>query len=293
MSPLFGTQMTFVFTRKTIIECDYYLKLAIKLITGSIMRLLLRLKVKTWNGFFGDASCQAQLFCEFQNKVTRRSMFTQMLKWRKIYFQIFVLLFLLLLVGSYTLIERFRRRDQKDLYSTEDDEIKVYRISLLFCIFSFAVAIGSAFLLPLSIISNEVLLLYPNSYYVQWLNSSLIQGLWNHVFLFSNLAIFVLLPFAYLFSESSGFLGHKKGIVPRLYETSVVFVLLIFVVIGLIYVLLAVFYPERSSFMSLLSKFKFFFKFVWGLPKSDVKFFVQNFSLIFKAQVSQFPYNLK
>jgi hypothetical protein len=168
--------------------------------------------------------------------------------------QIFVLLFLLLIVGSYTLIERFRRRDQKDLYSTEDDELKVYRISLFFCILSFAVAIGSAFLLPLSIISNEVLLLNPNSYYVQWLNSSLIQGLWNHVFLFSNLAIFVFLPFAYLFSESSGFLGHKKGIVPRLYETSVVFVLLIFVVIGLIYVLLAVFYPERSSFLTMLSE---------------------------------------
>jgi uncharacterized membrane protein YhdT len=166
-----------------------------------------------------------------------------------------VLLFLLLLVGSYTLIERFRRRDREDLYSTEEDELKVYRISLLCCIFSFAVAIGSMFLLPLSIISNEVLLLYPNSYYVQWLNSSLIQGLWNHVFLFSNLAIFVLLPFAYLFSESSGFIGHKKGIVPRLYETSVVFTLLIFVVIGLIYVLLAVFYPERNSFLSMLSEF--------------------------------------
>lgn len=172
--------------------------------------------------------------------------------------QIFVLLFLMLLVGSYTFIERFRRRDQQDLYSTEDDELKVYRISLLFCIFSFAVAIGSSFLLPLSIISNEVLLLYPNSYYVQWLNSSLIQGLWNHVFLFSNLAIFVLLPFAYLFSESSGFLGHKKGVMPRLYETSVVFGLLIFVVIGLIYVLLAVFYPERSGFVSMLSKFATF-----------------------------------
>lgn len=166
-----------------------------------------------------------------------------------------MLLFLILLVGSYTLIERFRRRDREDLYSTEDDELKVYRISLLFCIFSFAVAIGSSFLLPISIISNEVLLLYPNSYYVQWLNHQLIQGLWNHVFLFSNLAIFVLLPFAYLFSESSGFLGHKKGIIPRLYETSVVFVLLIFVVIGLIYVLLAVFYPERSGFLSMLSKF--------------------------------------
>jgi len=38
------------------------------------------------------------------------------------------------------------------------------------------VAEGAAMLLPVSIASNEVLLLYPNSYYVKWLNSSLIQG---------------------------------------------------------------------------------------------------------------------
>lgn len=44
------------------------------------------------------------------------------------------------------------------------------------CTFSLAVAIGAALLLPVSIASNEVLLLYPNSYYVKWLNSSLIQG---------------------------------------------------------------------------------------------------------------------
>lgn len=167
--------------------------------------------------------------------------------------QIFILLFLLLMAGSYILIERFRRRDREDLYSTEDDELKVYRISLLFCIFSFATALGSAFLLPVSIISNEILLLYPNSYYVQWLNSSLIQGLWNFVFLFSNLAIFILLPFAYLFSESTGFLGHKKGIIPRLYETFIVFSLLTVIVIGLVYVLLAVF-SEKSSFLSMLSE---------------------------------------
>lgn len=168
--------------------------------------------------------------------------------------QIFVLLFLVLLTGSYTLVERFRRRDQEDLFSSDDDELKVYRISLLFCIFSFAVALGASGLLPLSIISNEILLAYPQSYWLKWLNSSLISSLWSHVFLFSNLAIFVLLPFAYLFSESSGFLGHRKGVIARFYETLVVFALLCFVVIGLIYVLLAAIYPERSSFLAMFSE---------------------------------------
>ncbi|GFX46457.1 protein Lilipod [Trichonephila clavipes] len=43
------------------------------------------------------------------------------------------------------------------------------------CTFALGVSIGAALLLPMSIISNEVLLAYPNSYYVQWLNTSLIQ----------------------------------------------------------------------------------------------------------------------
>lgn len=52
----------------------------------------------------------------------------------------------------------------------------VYRISTWLCTFSLAVSIGAVLLLPISIISNEVLIIYPNSYYVKWLNSSLIQG---------------------------------------------------------------------------------------------------------------------
>ena len=35
-------------------------------------------------------------------------------------------------------------------------------------------------------------------------------GLWNMIFLCSNLSLFVGLPFAYLFTESEGFPGSKK-----------------------------------------------------------------------------------
>lgn len=37
-----------------------------------------------------------------------------------------------------------------------------------------------------------------------------IAGLWNLVSLFSNLCLFVLMPFAYFFLESEGFAGSKK-----------------------------------------------------------------------------------
>lgn len=126
------------------------------------------------------------------------------------------------------------------------------------CTFTLAVSLGAVLLLPFSIISNEVLLSLPRNYYIQWLNGSLIHGvwllagtdsfglisqnhlipgsltiwlaptglglpfpdhlclfffalgLWNLVFLFSNLSLIFLMPFAYFFTESEGFAGSRK-----------------------------------------------------------------------------------
>nr|CAD7266967.1 unnamed protein product [Timema shepardi] len=177
------------------------------------------------------------------------------------------------------------------------------------CTFSLAVSVGAALLLPISIVSNEVLILYPSSYYVKWLNSSLIQGryrlvgfltgstlwasftvrlitpkeyfiifgstlprieivpctllfcnelssaagLWNHVFLFSNLSLFVLLPFAYFFTESEGFTGYRKCLMARVYETTVVLVLLSILVLGMTYIMSALIDKDKSSIQTLLS----------------------------------------
>lgn len=37
-----------------------------------------------------------------------------------------------------------------------------------------------------------------------------LPGLWNLVFLFSNMSLVFLMPFAYFFTESEGFAGSKK-----------------------------------------------------------------------------------
>jgi len=49
-------------------------------------------------------------------------------------------------------------------------------LRLWLCTFTLAVSGGAVLLLPLSIIANEALLIFPNSYYLQWINSSLISG---------------------------------------------------------------------------------------------------------------------
>lgn len=41
------------------------------------------------------------------------------------------------------------------------------------------------------------------------------SGLWNLVFLFSNLSLVFLMPFAYFFTESEGFAGSKKVAMSR------------------------------------------------------------------------------
>lgn len=94
---------------------------------------------------------------------------------------ILVLTGIVLFLLAYYLLTQFRRRRDKDeefLPYSWEDEI-VYKISFAICSFSLAVSIGAALLLPISTISNEVRHAYPDSWYIKWLNGSLIHGIWQ------------------------------------------------------------------------------------------------------------------
>jgi len=157
---------------------------------------------------------------------------------------IFLLLFGVLYLSSYLVLRTYLHKEKQD-DDSDNGEATVHRISLGMCTFALTVAVGAALLLPISILSNEVLLLYPSSYYVKWLNSSLISGLWNHVFLFSNVSIFILLPFAYFFSESEG-IG-QQGLMGRVYEAFVVQLLLAIIVLGMAFILCALIDKSQSA----------------------------------------------
>ena len=159
------------------------------------------------------------------------------------------LIFFTLCALSYAILSAFKRRPERDEYSVAYEDAVVCKASLLACTFTFAVSVGAIFLLPMSIIANEAILSFPNSYYLQWLNSSLIYTLWNYIFLFSNLSLFVLMPFAYFLVESEGFPGSKKGVMPRVYEALLVFILFCVVLGGLAVVVFALTSGNNSQFL--------------------------------------------
>ncbi|CAN9516116.1 unnamed protein product [Ophioblennius macclurei] len=145
-----------------------------------------------------------------------------------------VLLFSCLYMVSYLILTHFRKNAEFVTDDTEDATVN--KIALWLCTFTLSVAVCAVLLLPMSILSNEVLLTFPHSYYMRWLNGSLIRGLWNLVFLFSNLSLVFLMPFAYFFTESEGFVGSKKGVMARVYEAVVLLLLLALLVLGIVWV---------------------------------------------------------
>uniref|UniRef100_A0A3B3X4Z9 Limb development membrane protein 1 like n=1 Tax=Poecilia mexicana TaxID=48701 RepID=A0A3B3X4Z9_9TELE len=145
-----------------------------------------------------------------------------------------VLLLTCLYMVCYLVLTHFKKTAE---FITDDiEDATVNKIALWLCTFTLSVAVCAVLLLPISILSNEVLLTFPHSYYMQWLNGSLIHGLWNLVFLFSNLSLVFLMPFAYFFTESEGFAGSKKGVMARVYEAVVLLILLALLVLGIVWV---------------------------------------------------------
>ncbi|XP_045145852.1 limb region 1 protein homolog isoform X3 [Echinops telfairi] len=170
------------------------------------------------------------------------------------------LLFAVLYIVSYFIIIRYKRKADEQ----EDEDAIVNRISLFLSTFTLAVSAGAVLLLPFSIISNEILLSFPQNYYIQWLNGSLIHGLWNLASLFSNLCLFVLMPFAFFFLESEGFAGLKKGIRARILETLVMLILLALLILGIVWVASALIDNDAASMESLYDLWEFYLPYLYS-----------------------------
>ncbi|XP_044770791.1 protein LMBR1L isoform X2 [Neomonachus schauinslandi] len=172
------------------------------------------------------------------------------------------LLFATLYILCHIALTHFKK--PAEFTTVDDEDATVNKIALELCTFTLAVALGAVLLLPFSIISNEVLLSLPRNYYIQWLNGSLIHGLWNFVFLFSNLSLIFLMPFAYFFTESEGFAGSRKGVLGRVYETVVMLILLTLLVLGMVWVASAIVDNNKASRESLYDFWEYYLPYLYS-----------------------------
>lgn len=148
-----------------------------------------------------------------------------------IYFITIIILYAL----SCSLISYFSKRN--DEFRVDIEEYRTYKISTWMCAFTLAISIAAFLLLPVSITTNE--LTWISDTRTKW---SLLDGMWSYVFLFSNLSLFVLLPFAYFFTESEGFSGSRRGMLSRLRETCVLLLIVAIIVLGLSYTVCCLFF---------------------------------------------------
>uniref|UniRef100_A0A8D3DZE9 Limb development membrane protein 1 n=1 Tax=Scophthalmus maximus TaxID=52904 RepID=A0A8D3DZE9_SCOMX len=126
-------------------------------------------------------------------------------------FQICFLLFAVLYIVSYCIITRYKRKSDDH----EDEDAVVNRISLYLCTFTLAVSGGAVFLLPFSIISNEILLSFPKNYYIQWLNGSLIHARILETFVMLFLLALLILGIVWV---ASALIDNDAGSMESLYD---------------------------------------------------------------------------
>lgn len=138
--------------------------------------------------------------------------------------------------------------------STRQDRL-TYLIAIKLCVFGLAIAIGIGLLLPLTILSNEVLLIYPEEQYpnLQWLNDKLITQLWHYIFIFSNLC-FILIPFSYFFAESTGFSKSTDNFCSRILQACLDTTLTLTIISSCILVGLSSVFPKyQPNFIQLFT----------------------------------------
>lgn len=191
---------------------------------------------------------------------------------REILVCLFIYGFLYLI--AFVTIKVLRKAKETDEYVIDYEDAVADRVRIWICTFALATCFGAVLLLPMSIIASEVIKITPQSIYWKWLNSSLLhgntekflkrkfflakffKGLWNLIFLFSNLSLFIFLPFAHLFVESIGLPGSKKGIKSRFIETLIIIFFIVVILVGFSYVISAILDTDNAKLHSLLSNFE-------------------------------------
>ncbi|CAG8571865.1 7514_t:CDS:1 [Funneliformis mosseae] len=165
------------------------------------------------------------------------------------------LLFVSLYSISYSLLQRFRRKNRISDVEEEDDDL--YGIDnliiIILCAGGLAMAFAGFLLLPFTMIATALLHneLFSGNYYLSWLNAELLVTLWNYTFIGCNIALFALLPFAFFYNETD----QLRTFFAKARETLTIMVLVGLLMYAFIYILKLIFGMSGVDELEILNLF--------------------------------------
>ncbi|KAK4471313.1 hypothetical protein MN116_004752 [Schistosoma mekongi] len=136
------------------------------------------------------------------------------------------LLFTILFFIAHITLQYFLSKTGYELKTCRAERL-AYQLVLGICTFTLTIGLTSYSLLPFTIITNEILIIFPHSYYVQWLNRELIQDLILLINIGCKIS-YLTIPFSYFLLNSQGFLHESHSFTSRLAD-SVIMVLFFYI----------------------------------------------------------------
>ncbi|KAH8877869.1 Protein LMBR1L [Schistosoma japonicum] len=136
------------------------------------------------------------------------------------------LLFTILFFIAHITLQYFLSKTGYELKACRAERL-AYQLVLGICTFTLTIGLTSYSLLPFTIITNEILIIFPQSYYVQWLNRELIQDLILLINIGCKIS-YLTIPFSYFLLNSQGFLHESHSFTSRLAD-SVIMVLFFYI----------------------------------------------------------------
>jgi len=109
-------------------------------------------------------------------------------------------LLMIVYTWSYNHVSKYLFQNER--IPRDRDEKIIQRFAQHFSTLGFTLAIFFTFLLPFSMLANEILLLDPDAWYLRWLSPTMISILWTCIIYGRKFALFLFLPFSYFWLET-------------------------------------------------------------------------------------------
>ncbi|TPP57661.1 hypothetical protein FGIG_11016 [Fasciola gigantica] len=126
------------------------------------------------------------------------------------------LFFVILFTVAHLTLQYFAARPDPDVKQDRADRV-VHQLVFGICTFTLTISLTGFTLLPFSIAANEVLLGFPQSYYVQWIDTDLVKDLSLIVNLGTKISC-LLLPLSYFLLIAQGFSASPHAFSSRFVE---------------------------------------------------------------------------